>query len=130
MMQNYYYATGRRKEATATVILKAGKGEIKVNRRDIREYFPRRAYEKMVKEPLERTGFLDRFDVEAKVRGGGLTGQAGAIQLGLSRAILKINPELRKPLKEAGLLTRDSRMKERKKPGLRGARAKPQSPKR
>jgi len=130
MRQNYYYAVGRRKEATATVILKAGKGEIKVNKKDTKEYFPRRGYEKLIKEPLERVGLLDKFNVEAKVKGGGLTGQVGAIRLGLSRAILKINSELRKPLKEAGLLSRDPRMKERKKAGLRGARVKPQSPKR
>ncbi|RLE10985.1 30S ribosomal protein S9, partial [Candidatus Aerophobetes bacterium] len=88
------------------------------------------AYRKIVKEPLELVGFLDRFDVEAQVKGGGLTGQAGALRLGIARVIAQINPELRKTLKKAGFLTRDARVKERKKPGLRGARAKPQTSKR
>lgn len=126
----FYYGVGRRKEATATVRLKAGKGKIIVNKKDFKEYFLRKAYESMLKEPLERVELLDKFDVEAKTSGGGPTGQVGAIRLGLSRAILKINPEFRRTLRKAGLLTRDPRMKERKKPGLRGARAKPQSPKR
>ncbi|MCD6083517.1 30S ribosomal protein S9 [Candidatus Aerophobetes bacterium] len=129
-MKNAYCATGRRKEATATVWLKAGSGKIRINRRDVKDYFRRKVYEAMIMEPLRQANLLGRFDVEAKVRGGGMTGQAGAIQLGLARAILKVNPDFRKTLKKAGLLTRDPRMKERKKPGLRGARARPQSPKR
>ena len=87
-------------------------------------------YNKLVREPLELVDFLDKFDAEIEVKGGGLTGQAGAIRLGLARVISKINPELRQTLKKAGMLRRDPRMKERKKPGLRGARAKPQSSKR
>ncbi len=129
-MKENYSTTGRRKEARAKVILKAGKGNFTVNEKTIDEYFPRLANRKVVKEPLEKVDFLDQFDVEAQVAGGGLTGQAEAVRLGISRAILEINPELRIPLKKSGFLTRDSRIKERKKPGLRGARAKPQSSKR
>ncbi|HDN85167.1 MAG TPA: 30S ribosomal protein S9 [Candidatus Aerophobetes bacterium] len=130
VIENYYYATGKRKEAVAKVWMRAGKGEILVNDKSLEDYFPREAYRKIVKEPLELVGFLDRFDVEAQVKGGGLTGQAGALRLGIARVIAQINPELRKTLKKAGFLTRDARVKERKKPGLRGARAKPQTSKR
>ncbi len=129
-MKKNFSTTGRRKEARAKVILKAGKGNFTVNKKTLNEYFSRRVYQKIVKEPLEKVDFLDQFDVEARVAGGGLTGQAEAVRLGISRAILEINPELRIPLKKSGFLTRDSRIKERKKPGLRGARAKPQSSKR
>lgn len=129
-MKENFSTTGRRKEARAKVILKGGKGNFTVNEKTLDEYFPRLVYQKIVKEPLEKVDFLDQFDVEARVAGGGLTGQAEAVRLGISRAILEINPELRVPLKKSGFLTRDSRMKERKKPGLRGARAKPQSSKR
>lgn len=129
-MKENFSTTGRRKEARAKVILKAGKGNFTVNEKTLDEYFSRRVYQKIVKEPLEKVDFLDQFDVEARVAGGGLTGQAEAVRLGISRAILEINPELRVPLKKSGFLTRDSRIKERKKPGLRGARAKPQSSKR
>jgi len=129
-MKKNFSTMGRRKEARAKVILKAGKGNFTVNEKTLNEYFSRRVYQKIVKEPLEKVDFLDQFDVEARVAGGGLTGQAEAVRLGISRAILEINPELRVPLKKSGFLTRDSRMKERKKPGLRGARAKPQSSKR
>ncbi len=129
-MKENFSTTGRRKEARAKVILKAGKGNFTVNKKTLDEYFSRRVYQKIVKEPLEKVDFLDQFDVEAQVAGGGLTGQAEAVRLGISRAILEINPELRITLKKSGFLTRDSRIKERKKPGLRGARAKPQSSKR
>lgn len=125
-----YAATGRRKTAIAQVRVKAGKGNMIVNKRTIDDYFPRKTHVKIVREPLEKVDFLDKFDMEAKVKGGGSTGQAEAIRLGLSRIILKINPELRGILKKAGFLTRDSRMKERKKPGLTGARARHQIPKR
>lgn len=130
VIENYYYATGKRKEAVAKVWMRAGRGEILVNDKSLEDYFPREAYRKIVKEPLELVGFLDRFDVEAQVKGGGLTGQVGALRLGIARVIAQINPELRKTLKKAGFLTRDARVKERKKPGLRGARAKPQTSKR
>lgn len=125
-----YAATGRRKTATAQVRVKAGKGNMIVNKRTIDDYFPRKTHVKIVREALEKVDFLDKFDMEAKVKGGGLTGQAEAIRLGLSRTILKINPELKGILKKAGFLTRDPRMKERKKPGLTGARARHQIPKR
>ncbi len=125
-----YAATGRRKTATAQVRMKAGKGNMMVNKRTIDDYFPRRTHIKIIKEPLEKVDFLGRFDVEAKVKGGGSTGQAEAIRLGLSRIILKVNPELKGILKKAGFLRRDPRMKERKKPGLTGARARHQIPKR
>jgi len=125
-----YIATGRRKKARAQVRIKAGNGNFIVNKRAIDDYFPRKIDSKIVKEPLERVDFLDRFDVEAKVSGGGLTGQAEAIRLGISRALLKINPELKEILKKAGFLRRDPRMKERKKPGLTGARARHQISKR
>lgn len=129
-MKESFSATGRRKEAKVKVVLKAGKGNFTVNEKTIDEYFPRLVYRKVVKEALEKVNFLDQFDVEVQARGGGLAGQAEAIRLGISRAILEINPELRPPLKKSGFLTRDPRMKERKKPGLRGARARPQSSKR
>ena len=129
-MKEGFYAVGRRKKVTAKVRVKSGQGNLTVNKRDLENYFSRKVYSKIVKEPLEKVGFLDKFDVEADVKGGGLTGQAEAIRLGLSRAILKINPELRNPLKKAGLLTRNPKVKERKKPGLRGARARPQISKR
>ncbi|MEA1964656.1 MAG: 30S ribosomal protein S9 [Candidatus Aerophobetes bacterium] len=129
-MREGFYAVGRRKKATAKVKIRAGKGEFIVNGRPVEEYFSREVYRRTVREPLEEVNLLDRFDVEAKTKGGGLNGQAGAIRLGLARSMLKINPDLRKSLKKEGFLTRDPRMKERKKPGLRGARAKPQSSKR
>lgn len=129
-MKESFSATGRRKEAKVKVVLKAGKGNFTINEKAIDEYFPRLVYRKVVKEALEKVNFLDQFDVEVQASGGGLTGQAEAIRLGISRAILEINPELRPPLKKSGFLTRDPRMKERKKPGLRGARARPQSSKR
>ncbi len=129
-IDNNYYATGRRKKAVAKVWMRTGKGQIIINSRDFQDYFPRETYRKVVREPLELVDFLGRFDVEAQVKGGGLTGQAEALRLGIARVISKINPELRKSLKKAGFLTRDPRMKERKKPGLRGARARPQTSKR
>ncbi|MCD6317778.1 30S ribosomal protein S9 [Candidatus Aerophobetes bacterium] len=130
MAEDSYYATGRRKASTAKVRLKMGEGKIIINDREMEDYFRRDVYNKLVREPLELVDFLDKFDAEIEVKGGGLTGQAGAIRLGLARVISKINPELRQTLKKAGMLRRDPRMKERKKPGLRGARAKPQSSKR
>jgi len=130
MAATSYYATGRRKEAVAKVWMRTGEGKIIVNSHDFQDYFPRETHRKVVREPLELVDFLGRFNVEAQVKGGGSTGQAEALRLGIARVISKINPELKKTLKKAGLLTRDSRMKERKKPGLRGARAAPQTSKR
>ncbi len=130
MSKDSYCATGRRKVSTAKVRLKMGKGEITINNKEMKDYFYRDLYSRWIREPLEIVDFLDKFDAKISVKGGGPTGQAGAIRLGLARVISKINPELRQTLKKAGMLRRDSRMKERKKPGLRGARAKPQSSKR
>jgi len=126
----YYQAVGRRKETTAVVKLKPGKGQLIINGRSFEQYFPRKVYTMIIQEPLQKVDFLGRYDIEAQVKGGGLTGQAEAIRLGIARNIIKINPELKSSLKSDGFLTRDPRMKERKKPGLRGARAKPQSSKR
>lgn len=130
MGNEYYYATGKRKESVAKVFLKAGRGDIRVNNKKLEEYFPRLTYHRVILRPLELVDFGGRYDVEAKVKGGGLTGQAEAIRLGIARAITTINPELKKILKKEGLLTRDSRVKERKKPGLKGARRGPQTSKR
>jgi len=130
MSDDSYCATGRRKVSTAKVRLKMGQGKITINNKKMEDYFSRDMYNKLVREPLEIVDFLDKFDAKVEVKGGGPTGQAGAIRLGLARVISKINPELRPTLKKAGMLRRDPRMKERKKPGLRGARAKPQSSKR
>jgi len=130
MSEDSYCATGRRKVSTAKVRLKMGQGKITINNKEMEDYFSRDMYNKLVREPLELVDFLDKFDAKVEVKGGGPTGQAGAIRLGLARVISKINPELRQTLKKAGMLRRDPRMKERKKPGLRGARAKPQSSKR
>jgi len=129
-MKEGFYAVGRRKKATAKVKIKAGKGEFIINGKSIEEYFPREICRRIAKKPLEETNLLDRFDVKAEAEGGGLNGQAGAIRLGLARSILKMDPNLRTSLKKEGFLTRDPRMKERKKPGLTGARGKPQSSKR
>lgn len=131
MAKEYYYqAVGKRKGARAVVKLKPGEGKLVVNNKALEVYFPRKTYTLIIQEPLQKVDFLGRYDIEANVKGGGLTGQAEAIKLGIARNIIKINPELRATLKSSGLLTRDSRVKERKKPGLKGARAKPQSSKR
>ena len=117
-----YAATGRRKEAVARVRLVAGSGEQVVNGRPMREYLGRESLVRQVLQPLEAAAVTTTFDLVAKVHGGGVNGQAGALRLGLARALLHYDAELRKPLRKAGLLTRDPRMKERKKYGLRGAR--------
>jgi small subunit ribosomal protein S9 len=115
-------ATGRRKEAVARVRIVTGNGQQTVNGRSIREYLGRDSLVRTVLQPLEVAQTATTFDVVANVHGGGVTGQAGAIRLGIARALLRYDEELRKPLRRAGLLTRDPRMKERKKYGLRGAR--------
>ena len=125
-----WYATGRRKEASARVWLKAGTGRITVNGRDIQDYLCRDVLTKVVKQPLNIVEKSDAYDVVATVTGGGLTGQAGAIRHGISRALTVADAEFRPPLKAAGLLTRDARAKERKKYGQRGARARFQFSKR
>ncbi|MCX7021268.1 MAG: 30S ribosomal protein S9 [bacterium] len=124
------WATGRRKTAIARVRIVTGEGKILVNRRDMVEYFPREAWRKRVRQSLDTANAADRFDVHATLTGGGLTGQAEALSLGIARALEKYDSELRHPLKAAGLLRRDARIKERKKYGQRGARARYQFSKR
>ncbi len=130
MAQVQYYGTGRRKSSVARVRLVPGNGEITVNDRHLDEYFGKKTLEMIVKQPLVLTDTEGRFNVIAKVNGGGTTGQAGAIRHGIARALLKAEPSLRPALKRAGFLTRDPRMKERKKYGLKGARRAPQFSKR
>ena len=125
-----YYGTGRRKSSVARVYLVPGSGKITINKRDIDEYFGLETLKLIVKQPLELTQTQSRFDVRVNVYGGGYTGQAGAIRHGISRALLDADAELRPALKRAGFLTRDPRMKERKKYGLKGARRAPQFSKR
>ena len=125
-----YYGTGRRKTSTARVHLRQGSGQITVNQRGFDEYFPNNVLKMIIKQPLSLTETVDHFDIVITVDGGGPTGQAGAIRHGISRALLSYNAELRKRLKKAGLLTRDPRMKERKKYGQKGARARFQFSKR
>lgn len=130
MAQVQYYGTGRRKTSVARVRLVPGNGEVTVNGRNLDEYFGKKTLEMISKQALVLTDTEGRFNVIAKVHGGGSTGQAGAIRLGIARALLKAEPSLRPALKRAGYLTRDSRMKERKKYGLKGARRAPQFSKR
>jgi len=125
-----YYGTGRRKSAVARVYLLPGKGNITINKRGIDDYFGLETLKLIVRQPLELTGTLAKFDIKVNVFGGGYTGQAGAIRHGISRALLIADGDFRQPLKRAGFLTRDPRMKERKKYGLKGARRAPQFSKR
>ncbi|MDQ7259684.1 30S ribosomal protein S9 [Bacillus thuringiensis] len=130
MAQVQYYGTGRRKSSVARVRLVPGEGRVIINGRDFENYIPFAALREVVKQPLVATETLGNYDVLVNVNGGGYTGQAGAIRYGISRALLKADPEYRLTLKRAGLLTRDARMKERKKYGLKGARRAPQFSKR
>jgi len=125
-----YYATGRRKTSTARVFLRPGSGAIKVNHRTFEAFFPREALRMQIRTPLVLTETVDKFDVLATVAGGGVSGQAGAVRLGIARALVAYNAELRKALKNEGLLTRDARAKERKKYGMAGARKRFQFSKR
>lgn len=125
-----YYGTGRRKTAVARVWLVPGKGQININERSIDEYFGRKVLEVLVKQPLEKTGTTGKYDVIVKVNGGGTSGQAGAVRHGIARALLRVDSEFRLPLKRAGFLTRDPRVKERRKYGLKKARKAPQFSKR
>jgi small subunit ribosomal protein S9 len=127
---NEFYATGRRKTSTARVFLRPGTGAITVNHREFERYFPTDALRTQVKRPLLLTEMGEKFDVLATVAGGGVNGQAGAIKLGIARALVAFNAELRRQLKKDGLLTSDSRIKERKKYGLAGARKRFQFSKR
>ena len=125
-----YYGTGRRKSSVARVRLVPGTGKITVNKRELNDYFGRQTLELIVKQPLNLTNTVEQYDVIATVAGGGPSGQAGAIRHGISRALLEANGEYRPTLKSAGFLTRDPRMKERKKYGLKKARKAPQFSKR
>lgn len=122
MSETLFNGTGRRKTSVARVWLKPGKGSFKVNNRELNEYFPRESWQIQAREPLELTETGGQYDILVNVQGGGLTGQAGAVRHGLSRALLQSNDTLRKKLKVAGLLRRDSRMVESKKYGKRKAR--------
>jgi len=129
-VEDRYYATGRRKEAIAKVWIRTGKGEIIVNNKEMGAYFNRKTAEMVVRQPLALTETLGVVDIHATVLGGGLSGQAGALRLGISRALMNSNPDFRAPLKKAGFLTRDSRAVERKKYGRPGARKRFQFSKR
>ena len=126
----YTWGTGRRKNALARVRICMGTGEIKINNREVEEYFPRLVWQSQVYQSLKTAGVEGRVDVFVNASGGGLTGQAGAVKLGIARALIKMNPDLRSALKKEGLLTRDPRMVERKKFGQKGARGKRQFSKR
>ena len=119
-----YAATGRRKCSIASVVIMPGNGEVRINNRDFNEYFPRETDRIQIMEPLQVTNTTGKFNIEAKVTGGGLTGQTGALRLSLSRALSRFDADNRNLLKKANLLSRDPRMKERKKPGQKGARRK------
>ncbi len=121
--QDFFYGTGKRKTAVARVRLYPGTGKVEINKRSLEDYFPRETHRKVIFQPLKLVKLEDKFDIKVNVKGGGPTGQAEAIRHGISRALVEYDPDLRKTLKQAGLLTRDARVKERKKYGQRGARA-------
>jgi small subunit ribosomal protein S9 len=129
-MADKFYGTGRRKNAIAKVWIKPGEGNIEVNNKSLEDYFGKKTWEMIVRQPLEVTSSLGNFDVTASVHGGGMSGQAGAIRHGIARALIESNGELRPTLKVAGFLTRDPRMKERRKYGLKKARKASQFSKR
>jgi len=130
MAEETYYATGRRKTSVARVYLKNGKGEIQVNERSLNDYFGRETARRIVLQPFDVTHTDGSFDIRVNVSGGGISGQAGAIRHGITRALMKLNPEFRSTLKKAGFVTRDPRAVERKKYGLHKARKRPQYSKR
>lgn len=130
MSQVKFYGTGRRKNAVARVFINPGEGKVSINNKGVLEYFGRRVLEMIIRQPLELTGTTGRFDVMVKAHGGGVSGQAGAVRLGIARALIQADPNLRPILKKAGFLTRDPRMKERRKYGLKKARRAPQYSKR
>ena len=125
-----FYGTGRRKSSVARVYLKPGKGNITVNKRELDDYFGLETLKTIVRQPLVATETEKKYDINVNVKGGGTTGQAGAIRHGIARALLKVDDDFRPALKAGGFLTRDPRMKERKKPGLKAARRAPQFSKR
>jgi small subunit ribosomal protein S9 len=126
----HYYGTGRRKTSVARVFLSPGPGQVTINKRPFEDYFPRESLRLIVAQPLELTGTVGQLDIKVNVAGGGLAGQAGAVRHGIARALLEFNDKLRPQLKRAGFLTRDPRMKERKKYGQPGARKRFQFSKR
>ncbi|HYJ88825.1 MAG TPA: 30S ribosomal protein S9 [Pyrinomonadaceae bacterium] len=130
MAEIQYYGTGRRKTSTARVYLRAGGGDFKINRKPFDQYFPNETLRMIIRQPLNLTETVGKFDVLINVRGGGPAGQAGAIRHGITRALLEYNADLRPTLKQAGLITRDDRIKERKKYGQKGARKRFQFSKR
>jgi len=130
MSTTYNYGTGRRKSSAARVFLKSGGGNIEINGRSLDEFFGRKTARMVVRQPLELVEMADKFDVKITVKGGGTTGQAGAIRHGITRALMEYDETLRGPLRQAGWVTRDARQVERKKVGLRKARKKPQFSKR
>ncbi len=130
MAEITYNATGRRKNSIARVLVSPGKGQITVNEKTLGAYFHRETLQMMIKQPLELTGMSNKYDINAKVEGGGLTGQAGALRQGISRALISIDNDLRQKLKKEGFLTRDPRKKERKKFGQKAARKRFQFSKR
>ena len=129
-MSETLYSTGRRKTSTARVFLRKGKGDITVNKRPLDIYFGRETARMIVRQPLETSNLLDNFDITVTVKGGGMSGQAGAIRHGITRALMKYDSELRPSLRRAGFVTRDARQVERKKVGLHKARRAPQFSKR
>jgi small subunit ribosomal protein S9 len=130
MVKPLTQTTGRRKGAIARVRIRPGEGKIVVNKRDVANYFPSKAHQMILSEPLRITSTDEAYDVEATISGGGVSGQAGALRLGIARALIDIDPEMRTALKRAGFLTRDQREKESKKYGLKKARKAPQYSKR
>lgn len=130
MAENQYYGTGRRKSATARVYLRTGGGDFKINRKSFDQYFPNETLRMIIRQPLQLTETVTKFDVLINVRGGGPAGQAGAIRHGITRALIAYDADLRPALKKAGLVTRDPRIKERKKYGQKGARKRFQFSKR
>ncbi|RLE06498.1 MAG: 30S ribosomal protein S9 [Candidatus Aminicenantes bacterium] len=129
-MENYFYATGKRKSAIARIWMKEGEGSFIINNRSLEEYFPRETLRMIIKQPFYLTNTYGKYDVKVNVKGGGSSGQAGAIRHGISRALLKVNEEFRAILKKDGFLTRDARIKERKKYGRKKARKRFQYSKR
>lgn len=130
MSTAYNYGTGRRKTSAARVFLKSGSGQIEINGRSLDEFFGRKTAQMVVRQPLELVEMADKFDLKITVKGGGTTGQAGAIRHGIARALMEYDETLRAPLRQAGWVTRDARAVERKKVGLRKARKRPQFSKR
>ncbi len=130
MAEIQYYGTGRRKTSTARVYLRMGVGDVKINRKPFDQYFPNETLRMIIRQPLQLTETVSKFDILVNVNGGGPSGQAGAIRHGITRALLEFNADLRPALKQAGLITRDPRIKERKKYGQKGARKRFQFSKR